>query len=214
MDENETWRVIESQRLSLADELASLSRREWEQESLCPGWRVRDVAAHVAMAPQVPTIGTMVKESLRARGNLIRVIHRTAVQHAERPTEQIIAELREYAGSRALPAFTHYRNILYDVLVHGQDIAIPLGRKREMPVAAAAAGATRVWTMGWPFHAQKRSRGVRFVANDVDWSAGAGLPVDGPIGAILLLLTGRHAGLPPLSGPGVELLARRFANQH
>ncbi|MGH3519005.1 MAG: hypothetical protein ACRDQ7_16600, partial [Haloechinothrix sp.] len=50
----------------------------------------------------------------------------------------------------------NYRNILFDILVHGQDIAIPLGRERTMPVEAAGTGATRVWTMGWPFWAKRK----------------------------------------------------------
>jgi len=40
------------------------------------------------------------------------------------------------------------------------------------------------------------------LATDCDWSAGEGLVVEGPIAAILLLLTGRRAGLAQLSGPG------------
>jgi hypothetical protein len=39
-----------------------------EQPSLCVGWRVRDVTAHVAMAPQVPGLGSMVADGIRARG--------------------------------------------------------------------------------------------------------------------------------------------------
>ena len=55
---------------------------------------------------------------------------------------------------------TNYRNILFDILVHGQDIAIPLGLHRDMPVDAARAGASRVWTMGWPFWAHRKLRGI------------------------------------------------------
>ena len=54
MDREQSWQVITEQRLGLARLLEGLSDSEWEQPSLCAGWRVRDVAAHVAMAPQVP----------------------------------------------------------------------------------------------------------------------------------------------------------------
>ena len=57
MDREESWRVITGQRLALARLLEGLSDDEWEQPSLCAGWRVRDVAAHVAMAPQIPGRG-------------------------------------------------------------------------------------------------------------------------------------------------------------
>ena len=52
MDREQSWQVITEQRLSLALLLEDLSAGEWEQPSLCACWRVRDVAAHVAMAPQ------------------------------------------------------------------------------------------------------------------------------------------------------------------
>ena len=41
------------------------------------------------------------------------------------------------------------------------------------------------------------------MADDARWAAGQGQEVCGPIGAQLLLLTGRLGALPPLSGPGV-----------
>jgi uncharacterized protein (TIGR03083 family) len=209
MDRDESWRVIAEQRLSLADLLEGLADAEWEKPSLCDGWRVRDVAAHVAMAPQPPTAWFMIREGVRARGSFHRLNHDVAVRHAARPTERIVAELREFAASRALPAVTNYRNVLFDILVHAQDIAVPLGRDRPMPIDAARAGATRVWTMGWPFWARRRLRGVRLVAADTDWTAGEGAELRGPIDALLLLLTGRTAvALPRLAGPGASRLAR------
>jgi hypothetical protein len=61
------------------------------------------------------------------------------------------------------------------------------------------------------FHASKKLAGYRLVADDAPWAAGQGQEVCGPIGALLLLLTGRPAALPQLSGPGAvglrELLA-------
>jgi hypothetical protein len=56
------------------------------------------------------------------------------------------------------------------------------------------------------FHARTRYAGYLFVATDADWSAGAGAEVHGPIGELLMLLTGRTAGWPTLSGPGADAL--------
>ena len=210
MDAEHSWRVIEHERRSLADLLADLIEEQWETPSLCEGWRVRDVAAHVAMAPQVPGIGSMLADAARAGGRFHTFNHDAAVRHAARPTEQIMSELREFAGSRKLPVVTNYRNIVFDVLVHGQDIAIPLGLTRDMPVDAARAGADRIWTMGWPFWARRRLRGVRLQATDVQWSVGDGPEVRGPIAALLLLLTGRPAALPRLTGDGVPTLTARL----
>ena len=117
------------------------------------------MAAHVAMAPQVPGIGRMLADAARAGGRFHTFNHDAAVRHAARPVEQIVSELRSFAASRDLPVVTNYRNILFDVLVHGQDVAIPLGLPRDMPLDAASAGAERVWTMGWPFWARRGLEG-------------------------------------------------------
>ena len=211
MDRGQSWQVITEQRLGLARLLQGLSDAEWEQPSLCAGWRVRDVAAHVALAPQVPGLGSMLADAIRAHGSFHRLNHDVAVRHAARPTRVIVAELRMHADSRRLPVVTNYRNILFDVLVHAQDIAIPLGRDYPMPSEAARVGADRVWTMGWPFWARRRLRGVQLLATDIDWSAGAGVELRGPIGMLLLLLTGRTAtAVPHLSGTGVHTITERF----
>lgn len=182
----------------------------WETPSLAVGWRVRDVVAHIVLAPQHPGAGALLVGAVRAGGSFNRLNHDLAVRHASRPTGRLLAELREHAASRRLPAVTSYQNLLFDTLVHIQDIAIPLAIEQPMPVEAAGVGATRVWTMGWPWWARRRLRGFRLVATDVDWSIGAGTEVRGPIAAILLVLTGRPAGLSSLTGEGAAALGRRL----
>jgi uncharacterized protein (TIGR03083 family) len=209
MDAETSWRFIEQERLSLAALLQTLSHDQWNKASLCHRWRIKDVAPHVALAAQPPTASTMVREGVRAAGRFHTLNHDIAVRYANNPGVDLVAELREHAASRRLPAVTTYRNVLFDVLVHGQDIAIPLERPRAMPTDAARAGADRVWSMGWPFWAKRRFKGIRLSANDIDWATGEGHAVTGPIDALLLVLTGRPAGLPRLSGTGVELLRTR-----
>ena len=210
MNTEESWAVIASQRRSLADLLEGLSDEQWESPSLCDGWRVRDVAAHVSMVALPPSPAAMLGEAVRARGNFHRLNHDVAVRAARRPVADIVAALRQHADSRRLPVVTNYRNVLFDILVHGQDIALPLGMDRPMPTLAAVAGAERVWTMGWPFWAQRRLRGMRLVADDADWAAGSGEEARGPVSALLLVLTGRPAGLAALTGPGADAVAQRL----
>jgi uncharacterized protein (TIGR03083 family) len=208
VDAEHSWQVIEHQRRSLADLLANLTEEQWETPSLCAGWRVRDVAAHLATASQPPSIAGMLVEGARARGRFHTLNHDIAVRYADRPGVDLVAELRAHAASRRLPVVTNYRNTLFDVLVHAQDIALPLGLDHPMPVEAARAGAQRVWAMGWPFWARRRLRSLRLVATDTDWTAGEGAPVEGPVAALLLLLTGRTALLHRLTGPGAAQLRR------
>ena len=207
MDRDASWKVITEQRIALADLLDGLRPDQWEAPSLCDGWRIRDVAAHVALTPQHPGVGAMLAGAVRARGDFDRLNHDLAVDHAARTPDRLVAELREHAASRRLPVVTTYRNLLFDVLVHVQDVAIPLGVERAMPVAAAREGVQRVWSMGWPFHARRWLGGMRLVATDSDWTAGAGPEVHGTTEVLLLLLTGRTAAAQPrLTGPGCRSL--------
>ncbi|HVL86040.1 MAG TPA: maleylpyruvate isomerase family mycothiol-dependent enzyme [Pseudonocardia sp.] len=208
MDRDEKWRVIAGQRRALADLLAGLDEEQLERPSLCAQWRVKDVAAHIVLTPQSPGIVRILAGALRARGDFDALNRDMAVAHADRPPAELVAQLRALADSRRKPAITTLDNLLFDTLVHIQDVAVPLGLTAVMPLDAAREGAERVWRMGWPFWARHRLRGLRLSATDVDWSAGAGAEVRGPIQALLLLVTGRtEAVLAQLDGPGAERLA-------
>ena len=68
-----------------------------------------------------------------------------ACRHAVLPSEAIIGQIRDRIGAwRPLPAVT-FRETAIDYLVHGQDIAIPLGRTLPMPGGLAVLAAYRVW---------------------------------------------------------------------
>jgi uncharacterized protein (TIGR03083 family) len=210
MGPEESWRTVESQRHAIADIMESVQPAQWEQPSLCSEWRVRDVVAHLAMGSQRIPVGVMLRGAVRARGSFNRMNRDLAVEHARRPIQELIAELRQGAASREVPAVTNYRNILFDVLVHGQDITVPLGVELAIPAPAAMAAASTVWNIKWPLWTQKKYRGLRFVASDAPWTAGSGLEVRGPIAALLITLAGRGAALDRLDGNGVDHLSCRL----
>ncbi|MFF2083941.1 maleylpyruvate isomerase family mycothiol-dependent enzyme [Nocardia sp. NPDC058176] len=191
-DETETiWGAVAHERATLVDLLRELPEQDWEHASLCEGWRVRDVVAHLVLATRV-TVGALLVNLVRARGNVDRLIHDTAVRHADRkPTAALLAELRATVDSRVIPIGTTPTDRLMDLLVHGQDIAVPLGIERVMPTTAALLSLERVWTMGAPFHARRRLSGYALSATDTDWSAGSGTPITGTTAELLMLVTGR-----------------------
>ncbi|MFR9774794.1 maleylpyruvate isomerase family mycothiol-dependent enzyme [Micromonospora sp. MS34] len=209
MHRDDIWRTIDDERASLADLLDDLSPAEWEVPSLCAGWRVRDVAAHLTLAHTGPLAGAVAM--LRARGNFDRMVRDSAIREARHPVGTYAVRLRGMVGSRRRAPLVSDLEPLLDILVHGQDIVRPLGRTRQMPTEAAATAATRVWTMGWPFHARRRLDGFTLTAVDHGWSVGRGPQVAGPIGALLLLLAGRHAAVGELTGPGVPELTARLS---
>ena len=212
MNVEQAWQAIDDQRLALTDVLARLSDDEWQLPSLCDGWTVRDVTAHLTMQQVGPGALLMqIPAMIKARGNLDRLIHDAARRRAALPTTQLIAEIRGMVGSRRHNVGVTYRETLTDILVHSQDITAPLGRRLAMPVDAAALAASRIWSMDRMFHAAKRLTGYRLTATDTNWTVGEGAEVNGPVGSILLLLTGRPIDLPLLSGPGVGSLSARLA---
>jgi uncharacterized protein (TIGR03083 family) len=143
--------------------------RDWDRPSLCAGWRIRDVAAHVALAPTPPSLvsGLLIEGARAAAGSQTQPRRRGPARDRP-PRRRLVTELREHAGSRR-PAVTGYRNTLFDVLVHAQDVALPLGLDHPMPVEAARAGAQRVWTRAGRFGPGAGSGTFRLVATDIDW---------------------------------------------
>ena len=50
MDSDTVWHHIDNERAWLADLLESLPPEGWQRPSLCEGWTVRDVAAHLTFS--------------------------------------------------------------------------------------------------------------------------------------------------------------------
>lgn len=205
-DTEPIWRAIAAERANLADLLAGLPDAAWQHPSLCADWRVRDVVAHLVLSAN-PTLGQIVVNLIRAGGNLNRLICDTALRHAARRTDaELLAELRETVGAHVTALGSTPADRLMDVLVHSQDIAIPLGVAHDVPVESARTAVTRIWEQDKPFHARATYRGYRLRATDIEWSGGEGEVVEGPIAALLLLLTGRDAASDRLTGPGAARL--------
>ncbi|HSK55117.1 MAG TPA: maleylpyruvate isomerase family mycothiol-dependent enzyme [Jiangellales bacterium] len=207
MDVDEVWRHTHEQRRALAALLADLSGEEWAVSSLCEGWTVRDVAAHVMRSVTV-TPREMAVALLRSRGRFNALVAEDARQAAGRPVVELVAEFERHDGSRRHPFGTSVVDPLLDVLVHSQDIAVPLGRPHPMPIVPARVAARRARRLGFLFKDAPRRRQLEIRATDTDFATGTGSLVEGPIRAVLLLLTGRTpaAVAGGLTGPGVERL--------
>jgi len=190
MNEDEVWPAVDTHRRAVVAMLERLTDAQWNQRSLCAEWTVRDVAGHLAWQQNIWTPATVLG-MLRARGNMDRAICDIARRHAQRPVEQLIAQLRRIIGThRAMPTLTPVE-FLIDILVHSQDIAVPLRYPLDLPPEPAAVAATRLWTKDTLLPGVKKLKAQRFVATDIDWSVGQGPEVRGPISAILLLFSGR-----------------------
>jgi len=204
--DDQYWAAVSTLRLRIAGLLASLSPPEWDAASLCRGWRIRDVAGHVALVPTVTT-WQLLAAAPRVGFDLNRVNTMFAVRAGEAPPEQIVRRLRAHAEDRRTARVLNPRDSLFDVIVHSQDIALPLGREFPVPTQDVRRGLERVWDMGWPFRARRRLAGLRLTATDADWVVGDGPEVAGPALSLLLLLTGRtDTATRSLNGAGVAAL--------
>ncbi|MEU0642326.1 MULTISPECIES: maleylpyruvate isomerase family mycothiol-dependent enzyme [Streptomyces] len=208
MDRERVLSWTKAERLGLADFLDDLEGSDWEAPSLCTGWTVHDVVAHLTLSTRTTLLG-MVKGMVRARGDWERMEFDAARRRAaDFGPAELIAQFRDTAASTRRAPLSAPLDPLVDVLVHGQDIARPLGRVRPTPQEQTIAALEHV--LASPFYgARKRLRGVRLVATDANWSRGDGQDeARGPVCDLLLLATGRAAGLPAVSGPGAERLGR------
>ncbi|MER7927364.1 maleylpyruvate isomerase family mycothiol-dependent enzyme [Streptomyces sp. NPDC096057] len=212
MDDSDSyWAAVRTTRLQIADLLEELAPAEWEQESLCRDWRVRDVAGHLALVPTITT-WDMVAVAPRARFNPDRINTMLARRHGSRDPADLVAAIRSHAGTRRTAKVLDTRNALFDAIVHGQDIALPLARRLPVPAEHSRQALRRVWAMGWLFHAQRHLAGFTLRATDTDWRKGDGPEIAGPALALLLLATGRTACLDTLQGDGADRLKASHAH--
>lgn len=200
--------LARDERTDFAAFLATLSPQQWEAPSLCEGWRVRDVVAHVVSYDELDgqaLFRRMAKgRFLPNRANAIGL-----AEYNTRGPDELLGLLKDHVQPHGLPAAFGGMIALVDGLIHHQDIRRALAMPREVPaerLLLALRFALIVPLIGgfW------RIRGVRLVATDLNWSAGLGPVVRGPAEALLMALAGRRGVVRELVGPGQRTLRDRI----
>ena len=123
MDTDTIWRHVDTERAALADILETQPADAWRVPSLCEAWTVRDVAAHLCLAQS--RVRDLVGPALRSGLRYHAIIRDTAID-SPLTHEQIVATLRGFVGSRRKVPGVSDMEPLLDVLVHTQDICVPL----------------------------------------------------------------------------------------
>lgn len=207
--------LTRTQRDGFVETMKALEPEQWNAPSLCTGWRVVDVAAHLAWAP-VMGAGAGALAMARNGFSMNRMIARSAVAWADRGHDAILAQLRDNARSGATPIGMPPVAALADAVVHGLDVRRPLGLPGQVPVEALAPLADFTLGTPWPMNAvvggsaRRRVAGVRLVATDTDWAHGAGPEVRASAETLLLLLYGRPVDPADLTGDGAAVLRARL----
>lgn len=203
--------MIAEERLAIADILDGLDDQQWNTQSLCTEWKVRDVAAHLLM-PLVISGRRFGVELLRVGFDFNQANLRLTERVARRGNAEIIAGLREHASNRSKPPGMGPITVLTDCVVHGQDMWRPLRlehridpERQRLVLDFVAGGRVKGWVP------ENRLFGLRFQATDMDWVIGEGEPVRGSAEALMMAITGRVAALDDLdAGPGVAVLRSRL----
>jgi uncharacterized protein (TIGR03083 family) len=182
--------MIAAERRDLAAVLADLPEESWDAPSLCEGWRVREVVAHMT-APFRSTGGAAYEQ-----GTTVAEINATADELARREaaaltSAELLAALRDNAEHPWTPGGGNKTGALTHDVIHGLDITEGLGAGRRVPLErleTVLAGVTPEVVAFFGVDVTNR----RLEATDLDFGYGDGETRRMPAQELLLLLFGRR----------------------
>ncbi|CAM3144006.1 maleylpyruvate isomerase family mycothiol-dependent enzyme [Prescottella defluvii] len=199
--------LAHAERAQLAALLKSLTAQQWQEPSLCAGWTVRDVVAHMLSYEELGPVG-VVSRFMRGRLRFDRANDIGLADFDGQGPQQLVDLLDRSLQPRGLTTAFGSRIALVDGMIHQQDIRRPLGIPRDIP-AERLAPALSFARIAPPIGARRRIRGLRLVATDLDWAAGRGPEIRGSGEALLMSIAGRHDVTGELEGPGLATLRGR-----
>ena len=200
MPEADIRTAVAAERGAQVELYASLSEEEWDSPSLCAGWRVREVLAHVTM-PFRYSLPRVAWEIAKARGSFDRMADRRArIDARQLSTGQLWESLRDNVEHPWSPPGGGPLGALSHDVIHGLDVSTALGRDdaaspSRVGMVLAGLRPKQVAFFGVDLG------GVELRADDLDWSYGRGEPVHGRAQDLLLLLCGRQLPAGRLTGP-------------
>jgi uncharacterized protein (TIGR03083 family) len=190
---------IAAERRELAALLAALPAVDWDAPSLCAGWRVREVVAHMTMPFRYSTL-QFATALARARMDFAKMADRCARRDAKAPPAELVAALRDNERYPWWPPGGGFEAALTHDVIHGLDITVALGTGRRVPqdrlcqVLATVSGSQSRKHFGVDL------TGIGLRATDLDWSLGTGTPLSGEAQDLALVLCGRQLPAGRLSG--------------
>jgi uncharacterized protein (TIGR03083 family) len=195
-----------SERLDIAALLESLDEGRLAAPSLCEGWDIFTVGAHLAVSVSA-SFAVFMTTVIGQGGSVNRANDRLARKMACRSPAEVIEILRLSADLRHSPPRRRPLAALTDVLVHAGDIRRPLDLPHDPPadrVVAALGFLTGARSLG--LVRRHALEGLRLVAEDVGFASGSGELVAGRGADLMMAVCGRQSVLPKLHGPGVAAL--------
>ena len=210
MDEGTLRDAVVAERKELAAMLGELTPEQWGAPSLCAGWRVREVLAHMTM-PFRMSVAQFGLEMAKARGNFDRMADRMAKRDTARLSDaELLASLRDNVEHPWRPPGGGTAGALSHDVIHGLDISVALGLERRPPVERIGLILGSMRDKNVRYFGTDLS-GVRLEANDLEWSLGDGEPLRGSARDLLLVICGRRIPENLLEGTPAARFAGRDA---
>jgi len=182
--------VVAAEFAALADLLGSATEAQWDTPSLCAGWRVREVIAHMTMAARYPEDQFMA-ELRRYDFDFGRLSNEIASRDAALPASELVAGLRSEVMQHWTPPGGGYHGALNHVVIHGLDVTVPLGVPRRSPDDTIRIVLDDLTRGDVHEHFGTSIKGRSLQATDLDWSYGSGPPLRGKAEDLALVLCGR-----------------------
>jgi uncharacterized protein (TIGR03083 family) len=198
---------VAAQRRELAGILDGLAAADWEVPSLCAGWRVREVVAHITM-PFRYSPARFMTELARSGGSFGRMADRCARKDAQQPVSELAAALRDNAAHPWRPPGGGLAGALTHDVIHGLDITVPLGLDQPVQDQRLRVVLDSVTSPRAVRHFGAALDGVELRADDLNWSFGSGVPVSGAARHLALVVCGRTVPAGCLDGAA----AARFSS--
>jgi uncharacterized protein (TIGR03083 family) len=184
------YRLTVAERQRLTDLLTGLDPAAWAADSMCAGWRVREVVAHIN-ATATQSYDEFLESVQQAGGDINLACDRRAKADADRFSDaDLLATQRLRIASRWTPGPGNQQGALAHEVIHGLDITVPLGLPAPDPevLAAAVAGGDPA---SYAFFGVDLG-GIALQAEDAELIVGVGDPVRLPARDIVLVVTGRR----------------------
>ncbi|MCT4353552.1 maleylpyruvate isomerase family mycothiol-dependent enzyme [Streptomyces sp. Je 1-79] len=204
----DVWTLVHAERAALVGDLAGLDDEQWERPSLCDGWTVHDVVAHLVDSARSTRLSFVVG-LVRARFDFDRQNALGAARARGATPQETLDRFREASSRRSTPP-APLESRLVEEVVHGEDIRRPLGITRSYPPEAVVRALRLQTRVPSSFGGAKELLDhVQLRATDSDLTVGTGPEVTGPALGLLLAVSGRRVAWDELDGAGVPVLTTR-----
>lgn len=195
------------ERDAFVQDLTRLDEDQWASPSLCAGWSVRDLVAHLLM-PFELSGAAFARRLLTARLSFDRLALHWARTDARTPLELRQALAATTAAGFTVPGAGPLAPLAH-LTIHAHDVRGPLGIDTSVGPVAASRVLDDI-THGKHAVPAGRLDGLHLRTTDASWQYGRGETVTGPAGAMLSALSGRRAAVDRLHGEGAQALRTRL----